>query len=243
MNLASHRSVRASGAKWRGPALAAAVLAVASAAHATNYLESSYGGDFSNDSSHPTQLIPNPDPTSLTPLAFPTGDNIVQGATGNFDNDYFSFTIAPGQELMALTALPTVPAQTDSDRFFIGIAAGPTVPDISTFMDGSGNFVTAAGLLGWTLFHEGDGNILPALGSASSADFPPFPGATGFSGPLGPGTYSMWVLDGDPPADRAYSLDFTVAVPEPASWALMITGFGFAGSALRRRARQRLAAV
>jgi PEP-CTERM motif len=243
MNFAFHRRVSASGAKWRGAALAAAVLAVASAARATDYFESSYGGDFSNDSSHPTQLIPNPDPTSLTPLAFAAGDNIVYGATGNFDNDYFSFTIAPGEELKALTALPTVPPQTDSDRFFIGIAAGPTVPDISTFMDGSGNFVTASGLLGWTLFHEGDGNILPALGSASSADFPPFPGAAGFQGALGPGTYSMWVLDGDPPAGRAYSLDFTVGVPEPASWALMLTGFGLAGGALRRRVRQRVAAV
>lgn len=42
----------------------------------------------------------------------------------------------------------------------------------------------------------------------------------------------------------ADDLSFTVggAVPEPATWAMMITGFGLAGAALRRRARSALAA-
>lgn len=34
-----------------------------------------------------------------------------------------------------------------------------------------------------------------------------------------------------------YSLDALGAVPEPATWALMILGFGFAGAALRQRRR------
>ena len=48
-------------------------------------------------------------------------------------------------------------------------------------------------------------------------------------------TNANWVAD---------DLSFTVggAVPEPATWAMMITGFGLAGAALRRRPRSALAA-
>jgi hypothetical protein len=53
-------------------------------------------------------------------------------------------------------------------------------------------------------------------------------------------------LDGVP-GDETFIFGFkgvggtAVAVPEPATWALMIGGFGFAGAALRRRRSQRLA--
>jgi hypothetical protein len=40
---------------------------------------------------------------------------------------------------------------------------------------------------------------------------------------LGTGSYSLTISD------------TTAAVPEPASWAMMITGFGLAGAAMRRR--------
>jgi hypothetical protein len=220
-------------ASWRGLAAAAAVLVnLGSAAHATTYAESSYGGDFSNNNAAPTVLSTSP---------FALGSNIVSGETGNGDNDYFTFTIAKGQELTSLTVLD---GATPPDRIFIGIATGASVPAISTFMSG-GNFVTSAGLLGWSLFNaDQDGeNILPALGASAPANFPSIPGATGFTGPLGAGTYSMWVLDGDGPAGTPYSLDYNVSgVPEPSTWALMLAGVGLAGWALRRRARQGFAA-
>lgn len=47
--------------------------------------------------------------------------------------------------------------------------------------------------------------------------------------------------NGVPAADFAIDRVFAVAVPEPASWALMISGFGMVGVALRRRTRIRLA--
>jgi hypothetical protein len=53
---------------------------------------------------------------------------------------------------------------------------------------------------------------------------------------LGAGTYSFSVTgqgEGGIPAGLALRLDS--AVPEPAAWALMITGFGLAGAAMRRR--------
>jgi hypothetical protein len=241
MTLGLHRPELRGRAAFAGLVAAAAALGFGSLAQAATYPESAYV-DFSNDSANPTQLIPNPDPASSTPLALPKGDNIVSGTTGDFDNDYFSFTIAHGQELTGIDVLDGAPP---ADRTFIGITSGTSAPPISSFTDSSGNFVTATGLLGWSLFNADQigHDILPDLGASSPANFPPFPGATGFSGPLGAGTYSMWVLDGDGPAGTPYSLNFAVAsVPEPASWALMIGGFGFAGSILRRR-RRSLAAL
>jgi hypothetical protein len=208
--------------------MAAALISLGSAAHAASYPESAYGGDFSNINSSPTQLSASP---------FSLGSNVVSGKTGNGDNDYFSFTIAPGDELKSLTVLD---GATAPDRIFIGIAQGSSAPAISTFLSG-GQFVTSAGLLGWSLFNakqDGD-DILPALGASAPANFPPIPGATGFTGPLGAGTYSMWVLDGDGPVGTPYSLNFGVAgVPEPSTWAMMLAGVGLAGWALRRRSRQ-----
>ena len=51
------------------------------------------------------------------------------------------------------------------------------------------------------------------------------------------GTYTLTVT-GTASGVASYAGDFTVAsVPEPATWALMILGFGAVGGALRRRAK------
>jgi hypothetical protein len=48
--------------------------------------------------------------------------------------------------------------------------------------------------------------------------------------------------NGNEPDHPVLTLDTTAAVPEPATWAMMITGFGLAGATLRRR-RSALAAA
>jgi hypothetical protein len=191
---------------------------------ATDYSET-VDGEFSSLGSSPTTVM------------LGTGNNAILGVTGGDeashpDRDYFTFTIAPGQQLTAIDVL----AGTDSPtRSFFGIAAGPeTLVDPTSF--------SAAGLLGWTLFSVADvgSDILDDLGAAAPPNFPPFPGATGFSGPLGAGAYTAWIQDSDPETAR-YALNFRVApVPEPASWALMLAGFGALGVCLRRRARSKL---
>lgn len=55
---------------------------------------------------------------------------------------------------------------------------------------------------------------------------------------VGPGSYSFTITGdgaGGVPAGFAVRLDTTSAVPEPATWAMMITGFGLVGGAMRRR--------
>ena len=42
-------------------------------------------------------------------------------------------------------------------------------------------------------------------------------------------------ITGAPELDLIRAAGFGVAVPEPATWALMIMGFGLAGAGLRRR--------
>jgi hypothetical protein len=195
-------------------AAAGIVLGLASAANATDY-----NGGFSKD------------PKMPTPVTFSLGDNIVSGLTGGFDSNYMTFTIAPGEALSSITVLDGSP---DPDRIFFGIASGNTVKVDSSF-------TSAAGLIGWTLFSDKQDNtdVLGALGLAAPANFAAVPGATGFTPPLGAGTYSTWIVDGDGGFDTVkYKLDFAVsAAPEPSTWLLMTLGVGLAGGALRRRSR------
>lgn len=70
---------------------------------------------------------------------------------------------------------------------------------------------------------------------------------TGFDAAPGGASYGFFAINAHPGGDSLLSLDMTVsrvrsvvetnAVPEPATWALMILGFGGAGAALRRSRR------
>jgi PEP-CTERM motif len=55
-------------------------------------------------------------------------------------------------------------------------------------------------------------------------------------------TTFTFAADGFPAVDVVIDRVFATAVPEPASWALMITGFGAAGAMLRRRRQAPVAA-
>jgi hypothetical protein len=192
----------------------AAMAAFGSAAKATDYT-----GPFSTDNTAPTSL------------SFTLGGNTVTGTSGGFVSNYMTFTIPTGEALSSIVVLDGSPAP---DRFFFGIASGDEV-----VVDPS--FTSAAGLIGWTLFSDADDNtdVLPALGVAAPPNFPAIPGATGFTPPLGAGVYSTWVVDGDGATNAVpFKLNFVLsAVPEPATWALALVGFGAIGVQLRSRRR------
>lgn len=166
-------------------------------------------GDLSGDYQNPTQL-------------FTKGVNnhvifTTVGADPEQDREYFTFTIAEGFELAAiiLDGFETDPV---SNLGFIGVAAGnvfPTPPDAPD--------VTS--LLGYYLPGVNDiGNdILQAMGQGG--------GSQGFSGPLGPGSYTFWVQETGPSTDN-WDLNFVVTeIPAPGAVALL----GLAGLASRRR--------
>jgi PEP-CTERM motif-containing protein len=72
-------------------------------------------------------------------------------------------------------------------------------------------------------------NLLPLMADPSFA-----PGATGFTPPLGAGTYTFLIQQGDP-STTGYQFDMTLrAVPEPGSSLCLLAMGGLAILALRR---------
>lgn len=81
----------------------------------------------------------------------------------------------------------------------------------------------------------GAGGGFSAFGRAGG--FGGFGGPGGFEGPRGasPVVHDMLGVNRTGPMALVDQVVGTAAVPEPATWALMITGFGLAGLTLRRR--------
>jgi hypothetical protein len=216
--------------------LAVATVALASGAYGTTFTEST---DFSNDPAHPTVL------GSLTP-----GNNIISGTINTYgtpvgphgelsnqDVDYVTFTVPVGDVLsqFIVTDGTNISTSPRIDSMFLGLAAGNQVN-----VDPS--FSSASGLLGWTLVTQAQlgTDILPAIGASAPSNFPPVPGATTFTPPLGAGNYTLWFQDGEGVANYSFNAVIsavTGAVPEPRTWIQMIAGFGLIGAALRVRRR------
>lgn len=172
----------------------------------------SEGADLSND------------PSAPTPVTLSVGDNLISGTTGRatandaIDADYFTFTLGTYDVLDSIWVLD---GTTTHNLAFIGIDSGDqvTVPGPA-----------ATGLLGWTHYDMGDigTNILDDMSV-------PNMGSSGFDA-LGAGTYSVWVQEASPGDLVNYRFNFAVrSVPEPTTWAMMLTGFGCIGFAFRRR--------
>src|SRR4051794_1205235 len=155
--------------------------------------------------------------SGLTPTAvtFIAGTNDILGMTGRdtaVDRDYLTFSIPAGLTLSSITMLP---GTTVGGPFaFIGIQAGNQVT-LPT------NATTAAGLLGWDHYNPGEigQNILGIMGV-------PAEGSSGFSPPLGAGTYAVWIQDFSPGAfNYGFSFGLTPgsAIPEPATYVTLLS--------------------
>jgi hypothetical protein len=203
---------------------AVCALLAAAPVKATIYDEA-VSGDLSNDKGAPTAL-------TLTP-----GLNSVIGTVAGFPpegtdpQDWVSFTIPTG--FVMISYVNSVYNSSD-DQGFTGFQFG------SSF---SGDEFTAANYNGYAHFGfaatNPDGtppgstvglNLLPLMADANFA-----PGTKGFTPPLGAGTYTFLIQQGDPTA-TGYQFDMTLrAVPEPGS-SLCLLGMGcLATLALRRR--------
>ena len=217
-----------------------------------NTLCTSYStpNDLSNDGAHPTNIgtltsgnnyitgqVSTWGPMLGANAKDSSGNPIgLYGELADQDMDYATFTIPTGYVLSnilvgigtsIMTGLPAGPGATRNDQLFFGLASGTSITGIP-FGSTANN---ATGLLGYTLVSQPEvgSDILGLIGNPT-----PALGATGFTGPLAAGTYTLWLYDGDNRASYSFDL-VTTATPEPATWAMMILGFGLVGYVMRRR--------
>jgi len=195
-----HGPIRLSSVIQRSLLLVSFV-AVASLGRAAVIWDENLLGDLSDD--HFT-------PDSLTLTA---GSNILIGNTGNYDRDYFHFSLAPGQALTSVILRDYVSLD---DISFLAVQPG-------TFITEDPTSANVGNLLGWCFFGtpQVGTDLLPVMGSNA--------GSIGFTPPLTGSDYSWWLQQtGDP---TSYVMEFNV-VPEPSS---MVATATFLGMVLRRR--------
>jgi PEP-CTERM motif len=193
-------------------------------AKATIYNEA-VSGDLSNNKAAPTAL-------PLTP-----GLNSVIGTVNGFDNgdgqDWVSFTIPTG---FVMTSYVNAKYDSTDPQGFTGFQFGSSFSG-DEFMAGSyagyAHFGTAATNPDGTPPASTVGvNLLPLMADPSFA-----PGTTGFTPPLGAGTYTFLIQQGNP-FTTGYRFNMNVRavqVPEPGSSLCLLGMGGLAILALRRR--------
>ncbi len=174
------------------------------------------------------------DPSAPTPLALTAGDNFVSGNVDGADGspqDWVAVTVPTGSVLSSYTL--TAYNSTDSQGF-TGFHAGSTFPG-SPFVPGSytGYAHYGTGAMNPTTPMSVVGmDLLPLMADPTVAA-----GATGFTDPLGPGTYTFLIQQLG--ASTNYTFDFGVsmasAAPEPGT--IGVLGVVGMGALLRRRTR------
>lgn len=161
---------------------------------------------------------------SPTALSLSLGSNVINGnVNGGTDNrDYITFTIGPGQSLAAINLLSyddlNTGAANDGNMGFTSINLGSTsfVPTPATSLNFLGGNHLASSQIGT--------DILAGMGAGIAG--------TGFTGVLGPGTYSYLVQQTGPEL-TGYSVELMI-VPEPSALLLSIAGAGLVFGRRRR---------
>ena len=183
------------------------IVAMASFAHAATLYSESASGDISGNR------------TSPTVRTLGLGSNDVFATTSSGDQEYLTLIVPNGMALKNLF-LRSDQASSFDQTAFISIANGSPFP-FDPAAAGS-----AAGSLGWAHFSPGlvGQDLFPTMRTSDL-------GSSGFGAQLPAGTYSVAIQQLGTAV--TYQLDFaTVAVPEPASFAMVATA---ALLSLRRR--------
>ena len=190
--------------------IALAGLVAAGFAHsaaAVTIWDEGLNGDLSGDQAAPTDLTVG------------LGTNSITGTSQNLDRDFFTITVPDGARF---TQLLLTSFDSTDDLAFFAIQSGPEI---------TGDLFTADDLLGW--LHPS----ATFVGTDILDDVALGVGAIGFTTPLGPGTYTLWLQQGDPEL-VTYGFDVIiepVAVPEPSMLMLFVLGLGALAVTRRRR--------
>ncbi len=186
--------------RYRPAAIAYLLALAATPALAGSWIESS-NGDISGNRLSPSLL-------NIT-----LGNNQVTGTFGSGDLDYLRIDIPAGLQISAIN----VTSYSGGSVSFVGLQSGTTFSI-------DPNTASPAALLGYFLFGNGNlnTNILPAI----AAGF----GAIGFTPPLNPGSFTLWLQETG--GTTGYGLNL-IAVPTPGSAAVL----GLGVLTLRRRRR------
>lgn len=152
--------------------------------------------------------------------------------TGTLELSGFTpFTLADGDTIEAtvnITSGPLFPFIVPSrDQMFFGL----------NFSDISGGAQPITSTANGTFAFDGAGPVNAGCGNCTSLIYGQNGGTLFFTSLAASGSFTM-----DSPYEInsitvSYQVNNTGVVPEPASWALMITGFGGAGAMLRRSRR------
>jgi hypothetical protein len=190
---------------------------------------SAFGGTLWNSAVDGPPSNSGLDPTALGPMTL--GSNEIFGTvgtspTGVGEPNYFVVTVPTGFALGSITVLPGT--EVGGSVSFIGMEAGPEVTV-------SPNASSAAGLLGWWHYGPSDinTNMLPLMSI-------PDDGSSGFTAPLGPGQYSIWIQElstGPFPYGFDLGLVSTASVPEPGTLTISLIGLAILVPVLLRRSR------
>ena len=161
------------------------------------------------------------DPGAPTVVAVDIGSNSFAGSSGFGDMDLLTFEVPSGARLAQIVLTMY---DSSSALAFLGIEAGSGITDITS----------PEHLLGWV--HTS----AAMLGTDVLDDAAQGPGAIGFTAPLGPGTYTLWVQEtGSSPLSYAFDVVLipgSTQLPEPTGGMLFTLGLGALFVARRRRA-------
>jgi hypothetical protein len=191
----------------------------------------------------------NAAPTQVTLNTF--GTSSIKGSLHVSDTadtqDWFAVTVPAGFQIVGLS----VPAAsyTGDSQSFLGIHSGGTFPDTPTSLTTQIN--TPGNYIGYVHFGTSASNgilvgnnlgtdLLPVANSPANGG--QAAGSTGFTDPLGPGTYTFMVQQTSP-VSTTYQLDFSV-VPEPSTLCLTVLGgIALLAPAVRKSRRKKLSAT
>lgn len=126
----------------------------------------------------------------------------------------------------------TIAFNANIDSFLTTVGNGAPLRRLTLSLGGGASFATIGSIA--PAFSTANG-VLDASGTIFTINFDPAENFGLVLGDIGNGGSNFGIDVANLQAGSAFTLSLGAAVPEPASWAMLVAGFGLVGGALRRR--------